>query len=146
LTVVGITNEQEDVVLPFVEKQGSKISYRLALDTENSAYSNLMRPNNATGIPSVFLLFDNTVEFYGHPFDPELESHIQEVLTKAKPKRQVPLPLILDDVEALMKRPVKELKEILHERGISTLGLAEKKELADKIVETCSTITYYKDE
>jgi hypothetical protein len=42
-----------------------------------------------------------------------------------------------------MKRPASELKKILADRGISAVGLAEKRELADKIAETCATVTYY---
>lgn len=38
---------------------------------------------------------------------------------------------------------VRELKQILEERGIGMAGLAEKGELVDRILERCSNVTYY---
>ena len=40
--------------------------------------------------------------------------------------------------------PAQELKTLLTDRGISLAGLAEKSDLAHKIVEACSKVTYYK--
>lgn len=38
---------------------------------------------------------------------------------------------------------VRELKQILDERGISYAGLSEKRELVDRIRDTCQNVTYF---
>ncbi len=58
-----------------------------------------------------------------------------------KPKRE--LPRITQSRDELRQMKVKELKEILTERGIRFADLHEKDELVDRIIEQCSAVTYY---
>ena len=44
---------------------------------------------------------------------------------------------------SVFARQVRELKLILDERRISYAGLSEKRELVDRIRDTCQSVTYF---
>lgn len=103
----------------------------------------------ARGIPHAFIVnASNTIVFSGHPMEPGFESALRTAAAEASDrvtaKAQEPLPLVTDSLEELLGRPVKELKQILTDRGLSTADCVEKADLAKKIVEMCSKTTYYR--
>jgi predicted N-formylglutamate amidohydrolase len=55
----GITNEDESVAKPFVDKMGAKMDYHVAIDSDGSANATLMQHYNARGIPTAFLVGRN---------------------------------------------------------------------------------------
>lgn len=57
------------------------------------------------------------------------------------PKKE--LPRITATRDQLRELKVKDLKNILSERGIVFDDLKEKEELVDRIVQQCSAVTYY---
>ena len=57
---------------------------------------------------------------------------------------QVALPPITQSYEELMSLGVKQLKEMLTERGISIAGAVEKSDLARLVIEKASKVTYYR--
>ena len=57
------------------------------------------------------------------------------VPAQPKPAPKKDLPPITETHDQLMGRPVKELKSLLDERGISYAGLFEKGELVGKLLE-----------
>ena len=62
-------------------------------------------------------------------------------MPQAEPKKA--LPLIAESVEELKAMPVRALKQLLTERGISVAGLSEKSDLVQAVDEQCRAITYY---
>lgn len=58
-----------------------------------------------------------------------------------EPKKE--LPRITATRDELRQLKVKDLKNILSERGIIFDDLNEKEELVDRIVQRCSAVTYY---
>ncbi|KAJ3319328.1 hypothetical protein HDU76_000590 [Blyttiomyces sp. JEL0837] len=123
------------------------MTYPVAIDTQYSVKKNVFAPSGARGIPHAVILLDRVVIWAGHPMDPKFEEELAEAVKKSTPKGPIkqpePLPLITESYEELLKKSVKELKQILGDRKIDMKGLAEKGDLAKKIVETCSTVTYY---
>lgn len=72
----------------------------------------------------------------------ELLAAAAQVTTPAQPERRE-LPRITASADELAAKPVRELKQILDERGVSYAGLSEKRELVDRIRDTCANVTYF---
>ena len=65
---VGISNEKAEEVKPFVEEQGEKMDYTVALDKENKCNLNYMRAYGQNGIPCAFIIDkEGRVAWVGHP-------------------------------------------------------------------------------
>ncbi|PNH11046.1 Thiol-disulfide oxidoreductase ResA [Tetrabaena socialis] len=149
--IIGISSETNvQVVKKFVDGMGSQMDYTVALDTSGEVQEELLMKAGAQGIPHAFVVDStNTITFSGHPMDPGFESALRTAAaaaparTAAAPPPQA-LPLVTASLEELMALPVKALKELLTERGLSTSDCVEKGDLAKKIRETCATVTYYK--
>jgi len=164
--MIGITNESVDKVMPFVNSMGSKMEYTVAIDGRFEANTRLMAATGARGIPHAFIV--NTkgkVVFAGHPADPQFESALQVASAEVKVdpdsnpnpnpnssenqsggNNLVPLPAIKASKEELMAMPVKELKKILTDRGLSITGLLEKGEFVSSILQNCVDKIYYRSE
>lgn len=55
-------------VTDFVEKQGDKMDYTIAVDEDSSMSDTWMRPAGRNGIPAAFIVGkDGTIEWIGHP-------------------------------------------------------------------------------
>ncbi|KAL4443316.1 hypothetical protein ABPG75_011053 [Micractinium tetrahymenae] len=163
LVVVGVNMEQDTPqIRAFVAQQGSKMDYTVAVDATGQAAAALMGAAQVSGIPHAFIIDSGgVVRHHGHPMEPRFAQMLDLVCSQAAPassggggaqaggsgsaapKQQRQLPPITASREELMGRPVRELKQILEERGIGMAGLAEKGELADLILERCSRVTYY---
>lgn len=153
--IVGVTDEPNTANLQrFVQDQGGQMDYHVACDSKNLVKSQLANPAQVRGIPHAFVIDGSSGEvvWHGHPMERALEDQIDQLVTKLKQthkyssssaEQQRPLPLIKESSEELMQRPVRELKQILTERGISFVGLAEKADLVRKIVDACSSTVYY---
>jgi hypothetical protein len=79
----------------------------------------------------------------GHPGRPDFEVAIDKALKAGVQEPKKELPLVAESIEELRAKPVKELKQILTERGVSLAGLSEKQDLVDAIDKQCRAITYY---
>ncbi|KAL4418880.1 hypothetical protein ABPG77_010049 [Micractinium sp. CCAP 211/92] len=162
LVVVGINMEQDSPqIRSFVAQQGGKMDYTVAVDSSGQAAAALMGAAQVSGIPHAFIIDGaGVVRHHGHPMEPRFAQMLDSVCGEAAPasssgaaavggsggaapKQQRQLPAITASREELMGRPVRELKQILEERGIGMAGLAEKGELVDRILERCSNVTYY---
>lgn len=106
------------------------------------------KPSGATGIPFAAVIVNNKVEFSGHPMDPQFEKTLNEAAAKATSTRKEPvaLPVITQTYEELMQMRPKELRQILDDRGIRSVGCSEKSEFAKLILDTCVKTQYYKQE
>jgi len=79
---IGITDEKPDVVKPFVEKQGDKMDYVVAIDKEKATSSAYMKAFKQNGIPHAFVVDRaGQIAWHDHPMSPEFEKAI-EVLVK----------------------------------------------------------------
>jgi len=80
--------------------------------------------------------------------DPQFAKTLEEHAAKASSTRKEPvaLPVITQTFEELMQLRPKELRQILEDRGIRTVGCSEKGDFAKLIVETCSKTQYYKQQ
>ena len=69
VTVIGITNERDvDKVKAFVEKQGDKMAYTVAMDPERKVAANYMEAYQRRGIPAAFLVDRaGKMVWVGHP-------------------------------------------------------------------------------
>jgi thiol-disulfide isomerase/thioredoxin len=68
VVVVGISNEKEDVVKPFVEKQADKMDYVVAIDSTGVTGGRYMKAFGQNGIPHAFLVdAAGKIAWHGHP-------------------------------------------------------------------------------
>jgi thiol-disulfide isomerase/thioredoxin len=90
VTIIGITNEKESVVKPFVTGLGEKMDYHVAID-EGDTGKGYMQAYGINGIPHAFIVQGKKVIWHGHPMaglDKTLEQVIagKYDLNKAKAK------------------------------------------------------------
>lgn len=78
--VIGLSDETEDVVKPFVDTQAEKMDYIVALDGDKKTWAAYMEPLGLTGIPHAFLVdAKGTLVWHGHPMD-GLDTVLDQVL------------------------------------------------------------------
>jgi thiol-disulfide isomerase/thioredoxin len=71
---VGVTREDRDVVLPFVDEMGDKMAYAVALDSGEEAQERVSKPLGVRGIPhAVVVNHHNVIVYSGHPMDGAFE-------------------------------------------------------------------------
>ena len=82
LEVIGVSDETRAKVEPFVRKQGSQMSYTVALDPEKKINSAYMQAAGQIGIPCAFVIGQNNkIVYIGHPMDPEFARAVKLSLT-----------------------------------------------------------------
>ena len=65
---IGISDESEADVRPFVDKMGEKMGYRVAVDNSRKTYSAYMEAYKQNGIPHAFVVDSaGNVAWHGHP-------------------------------------------------------------------------------
>ena len=68
VTVVGLSDETEDEVRPFVEKMGAKMDYSVALDDNRKTTKDYMTAFQQNGIPTAFVVDQQgRIAWVGHP-------------------------------------------------------------------------------
>ncbi|NLH15121.1 MAG: redoxin domain-containing protein [Phycisphaerae bacterium] len=78
--VIGVSNESERVVKPFVDQQGDQMDYVVAVDSSGTVGDGYMRAFAQQGIPHAFLVDSmGKIAWHGHPMD-NLESSLDKVL------------------------------------------------------------------
>ncbi|KAF9208228.1 hypothetical protein BGZ49_009448 [Haplosporangium sp. Z 27] len=145
VTIIGSTNEQDEQKIRDFVKSNS-MDYTVVLDKNQSLHSKVFKPSGATGIPFAAVIVNNKIVFSGHPMDPKFGKSLEDAAAKASSTRKEPeaLPLITQTYDELMQLRPKELRQILDDRGIKTVGCSEKGDFAKLIVENCSKTQYYK--
>mmetsp|Transcript_5467 Transcript_5467/g.33787 ORF Transcript_5467/g.33787 Transcript_5467/m.33787 type:complete len:240 (-) Transcript_5467:97-816(-) len=83
------------------------------------------------------------VRFSGHPMDEGLELMIEECLAE-EDRLPIPLPLITESKEDLMKKTEYELEDILLLRRIPLKYSCEKRHLVRWILAKCADTVYYR--
>ncbi len=80
VTFVGVSNETLDEVKPFVEEQGDKMNYAVAIDPDGKVNAGYMEAFKIGGIPNAFLVdASGHIVWQGHPMG-DLESVLEQVL------------------------------------------------------------------
>lgn len=81
VVLVGVSDETEAKVKPFVEKQGEKMDYRVAIDDERGTSKGYMQAFNVGGIPHAFIVDKSgKMVWHGHPMGGELENVLDQVI------------------------------------------------------------------
>ncbi|KAF9946906.1 hypothetical protein BGZ65_009304 [Modicella reniformis] len=145
VTIIGSTNEKdEQKIRDFVKVNA--MEYTVILDKNQSLYSQVFKASGAKGIPFATVIVNNKIVFSGHPMDPNFATTLDQKASQASSTRKEPvaLPLITQTYEDLMQMKPKELRQILEDRGIKTVGCTEKGDFAKLIVDTCTKTQYYR--
>jgi thiol-disulfide isomerase/thioredoxin len=88
VVIIGVTNEPASVSGPFVEKQGDKMAYRVAVDKENKTTQGYMQKYRIPGIPHAFIVDRaGKIAWHGHPMD-GLEAAIEKTLGSDSKSKQ----------------------------------------------------------
>ena len=81
LTIIGVSDEEPDVVKPFVERQGANMNYTVAVDRRDGTKRAWFQAAGLRGIPAAFIVDrERKVVFIGHPLSEEFDSAIKQVL------------------------------------------------------------------
>jgi thiol-disulfide isomerase/thioredoxin len=79
LTIIGISNEKTDKVKPFVQQQGDKMDYTVAVDRRDATNRAWMKAANKKGIPTAFIVDQKgKIAFIGHPMDEQMDAIIAQ--------------------------------------------------------------------
>jgi thiol-disulfide isomerase/thioredoxin len=126
--IVGLTDEAEDVVKPFVDDMGAQMEYSVGIDTSEQTQKAYMAPFKVNGIPHAFVVDkDGRIVWHGHPAD-NLESVLKDVIDGKhdleKAKRQAKASELLSTFSN-MNRFGGSDKEKLDSMGEEIMKLAE---------------------
>ena len=111
----------------------------------------------AGGIPHAFII-DHTgrIAFSSHPSDPTFDSALQDAAKNLASRggtggtapagggEKVALPQVTQTYEELMGMSIKDLKTLLAERGVACTDCLYKTDLANRIIERCVNVVYYR--
>lgn len=80
VTFVGISDETEDEVRPFVDKMGAKMDYSVALDDDRKTSKDYMQAFRQNGIPTAFVIDQQgRIAWIGHPMG-GLDKALEEIV------------------------------------------------------------------
>jgi thiol-disulfide isomerase/thioredoxin len=99
LVVVGVTDEDAEVVEPFVARMGSKMNYIVGIDNRGKTKRAWMQAAGKKGIPVAFIVDrTRTIQFIGHPLDPEFDATLAKVISGrySKEKEALAQPIIAE--------------------------------------------------
>ncbi len=118
---IGISDEEKDVVSPFVKEMGAKMDYVVACDKENRTSQGYMKAYGQSGIPTAFIVGrDGKVLWFGHPMQ-DLEETLTEVVSGKF------------DLKAAIKRD--EARALVGEfQQLTAEGDPKAKEIGDKLL------------
>src|SRR5688572_3086030 len=98
VTIIGVTDEKENVVKPFVDNLGSKMDYRVAID-QGATAAGYMKAYGVNGIPHAFIVQDKKIIWHGHPMaglDKTLEEVVSGKYDLAKAKAKMKAETLMD--------------------------------------------------
>lgn len=79
ITIIGISWEDVETVEPFVNKMGSKMDYKVAVDQRDQTKRAWYDAANAPGIPFAVIVVKNKVAWMGNPLDAEFDKMLANV-------------------------------------------------------------------
>ena len=83
LTIIGIsTDEDPDVVEPFVQRQGMKMDYTIGIDNRNRTQRSWMDAAGQKGIPCAFIVDrKNVIQYIGNPLSDSFDDILKKVMS-----------------------------------------------------------------
>ncbi len=69
VTIVGVSDEDADVVKPFVKSWDKKMRYAVAVDDDRATSEAYMKAAGVDGIPHAFIVKSGKVVWHGHPME-----------------------------------------------------------------------------
>jgi thiol-disulfide isomerase/thioredoxin len=119
---IGVSDEKPAVVKPFVEKQGDKMDYVVAIDKEKKTSAGYMQAYGINGIPHAFVVDkEGRIVWQGHPMA-ELEETLQQLIDGK-----------YDMAVAKKKAEVQKLMEEFYEVAADDAQKARADELAKQL-------------
>ncbi|MGH7134038.1 MAG: redoxin family protein [Phycisphaerales bacterium] len=102
VTFIGISDEDEPTVAPFVKEQGDKMDYVVAIDKDRTTNKAWMEAAGQNGIPTAFIVNkDGNIAWIGHPMsmDKVLDSVVAGTFDIAKhAEQQAKMELMQKDI------------------------------------------------
>jgi thiol-disulfide isomerase/thioredoxin len=98
VTIIGVTDEKEGVVKPFVDNLDSKMDYRVAID-QGATAAGYMKAYGVNGIPHAFIVQNKKIIWHGHPMaglDKTLEEVVSGKYDVAKAKAKMKAEALMD--------------------------------------------------
>jgi thiol-disulfide isomerase/thioredoxin/plasmid maintenance system killer protein len=111
---VGVSNETIEKVKPFVEEQGEKMDYVVALDKENLTNKDYMRAYGQNGIPTAFVINKKgQIAWVGHPMtmDKPLEQIVADTYDLKAAIKADEMRSKISDFSTLLKEKDPKAKE-----------------------------------
>ena len=111
---VGVSNETIEKVKPFVEEQGEKMDYVVALDKENLTNKDYMRSYGQNGIPTAFVINKKgQIAWVGHPMtmDKPLEQIVADTYDLKAAIKADEMRSKISDFSTLLKEKDPKAKE-----------------------------------
>jgi hypothetical protein len=127
VVVIGVSEEEPEVILPFVKKMGGKMKYRVVADKNQKTIAAYMVAFNKRSIPTAFIVDkQGRVAWMGHPQD-GMDEAIEQMLAGTY------------DMSAVRKRQKIERAVALVE-VVSTLAQIGEKELTGTVLNRIETL------
>lgn len=67
VVIIGVSDEEKDVVSKFVKRMGDKMDYVVALDKDRKTSDGYMKTYGVGGIPHAFIVRHGKIVWHGHP-------------------------------------------------------------------------------
>jgi thiol-disulfide isomerase/thioredoxin len=81
LQIIGVTDEDAEIVRPFLKRMGDQMQYTVARDADRSTYAAYMEAFGQRGIPTAFVIgLDRKILWVGHPMD-GLEEALESIFS-----------------------------------------------------------------
>jgi len=85
--VIGVSTEEISTVMDFVEGQGKKMEYTVAVDNDGKTAQSLMQEFGVQGIPHAFVIDrKGKLAWHGHPLDKEFDEKLEELVQEQPAK------------------------------------------------------------
>ncbi len=105
LVVIGISDEEESIVSPYVKTQGKKMNYRIAVDRRKGTTRAWFSRAGLKGIPAAFIVDQKgKIAFIGNPIGESLSDNFKKfdsVLAKVMSGRYNPK--LINDAKPILK-------------------------------------------
>ncbi len=101
LIVIGISDETEDLVRPYVEKLGAEMSYRVAVDRARTTASRYFEGfGREESLPTAYVIDGNgRVAWIGNPANPFMDTLIEKLVAGLPEIRKQAAPMRQKEVE-----------------------------------------------
>jgi thiol-disulfide isomerase/thioredoxin len=116
IVFVGISDEEQETVTPFVKQMGAKMNYLVACDNDRHTHDGYMKAYGQSGIPTAFIVGkDGKILWLGHPMG-DLEETLDEIVAGkfnlATAIKRDEGRLMLEDFQQLMAKGDSQAKAL----------------------------------